>query len=123
MELVSMERPRPKKEAKADMACEVSGMYYEKYGYGLQVRLETEEINKLDIDLKKCRAGDEVMIYAKAKITEVEERETSDDRTGKMKTRKGLRLQITNMDLKKEAPKSDSLTRRGIKATSNKDGY
>ncbi len=122
MELVSMERPRPKKEAKADMACEPT-MYYEKYGYGMSIHLETEEINKLDIDLKKCRAGDEVMIYAKAKITEVEERETSDDRTGKMKVRKGLRLQITNMDLKKEAPSSNSLTRRGIKATSNKDSY
>jgi len=85
---------RTKKNSMMDRPVEVS-MDEERYPYGLQVRLESEEIEKLDIDIKKMSVDDKVKITAIAYVESVSQNK---NRRGENKS---LGLQITKMDVKK----------------------
>ena len=63
-----MTLPKPKNKTGKEFP-EI-GMEYEKYPYGLRLRLEKEQIDKLPV-LQKIEAGAEVNISAKGKVMEV----------------------------------------------------
>ena len=91
--LVDMKKP---KKTKAEMKEENTiGCYDEgdKYPYGLQLRFEKDEIEKLS-SLKTIQAGDMVNIVAKGKVTEV--RVTDKD---KGKNRHSVEIQIQSIDI------------------------
>jgi len=60
-----------------------------KYPYGLQLRFETEQIEKIDT-LKNLDIGDIVKVFGIAKVSELSSRE----QVGKEKSRKNATLQI-----------------------------
>jgi len=73
----------------------------EKYPYGLQVRLETEDIEKLGVSIKNFNVDDKVTITAVAYVESLSQN----------KTRRGenqhMCFQITKMDLKKRKSLKD----------------
>lgn len=71
----------------------------DKYPYGLQLRLEDDEIKKLGCG--DCQVGDEVHIMCIAKVTG----KNSDDTTKGV--RSSMSMQIQKMKVMDKAPKSD----------------
>ena len=65
----------------------------ERYPYGLQIRLDNDSMKKLGIELPEV--GEEVMVCAKADVTEASANETSEG--GK---RLSCTLQITKLQIK-----------------------
>lgn len=68
-----------------------------RYPWGLQVRLEDDELEKLGITALP-NVGDEQLLVATVKVTSVSER---DDESG---TTRSVGLQITDMHLETESP-------------------
>ena len=62
------------------------------YPWGLEIRLESEALKKLEVDLKDYAIGDEVMVYAKCTVKELRQSERHGG--GDSKT---MELQITEM--------------------------
>ena len=65
----------------------------EKYPYGLQIRLETEDLDKLGIDIESFSVNDKVSITAVAEITSLSSSKTRNDEN------QNMQLQITKMDI------------------------
>ena len=114
--LISMERPKPvslKAEAKICEPCSSDG-YYEKYPYGLRISLRNEDLEKLGVDVAAITAGDIGTISAKIVFTEVQSRDTLDDK-GASKKNNSVEMQITDLEINsddfdssfKEATKGD----------------
>lgn len=65
------------------------------YPYGLEVRLETESINKLGLNIQSFKIGEKVKIEADTEVIEISNNESEDG------NRKTIRLQIQNLGLSK----------------------
>lgn len=68
----------------------------EEYPYGTRIDLNDEHVALLGVD--KCDVGDEVMVYAKAKITSKSQHERN-----KGTDTKHVELQITDMQVIKDS--------------------
>jgi GGDEF domain-containing protein len=77
MELVDMKLPEKSKEETKDCCAPCCGDQ-EKYPWGLQLRFEKEQVEKLP-SLKEYKVGEKVKIIAEAIITEISIRETVKD--------------------------------------------
>ncbi len=64
----------------------------ERYPYGLQVTLDTEELKKLGIDVKDHEVDEKVKLVCKAEITRL-----SSDKNEPEKERQSMGLQITDL--------------------------
>lgn len=76
--LVDMMLPKKTEKdlkAEAKSCCSVSCDQQDRWPYGLQLRFETDEVNKLPF-LKTVKVGDKVIIIAEAVITETRQSET-----------------------------------------------
>lgn len=69
------------------------------YPWGLQIRLDTEALEKLAID-KMPEVGDEMTVVARVKVSSVSSNESTGGKN------KNLELQITDMCLEKEGAKA-----------------
>ena len=78
-----------KKKKTSDEPKEVISENGDKYPYGLQLRFDTEQIEKIDT-LKNLDIGEIVKIFGIAKVTELSSREQA----GKEESRKDAALQI-----------------------------
>ena len=81
------------KETKADMKPDSVEVERERYPYGLQVRLEEEEIAKLKLTLGNFDVGQKVTLSCKAEVTEIR------SSVGLKRKSATLALQITHLDL------------------------
>lgn len=89
------------KRSKADIKEETDVAYKpDEYPWGLRISLEDDLVSKLKAS--EFKAGDEVLVYAKATVKSKNSHE-DDDEGGKVET--SLSLQITEMAL--EAPDTD----------------
>ena len=81
MKLVDMKQPKKtKKEMNDTMAMPMEYGSEDKYPYGLQIRLEKEQIDKIP-GLKNMKSGDKVMLYGSGCITmnRIEEKQNGKD--------------------------------------------
>lgn len=92
--LLDMKMPPPDKK-KLEAVCEAPSYDGDKYPWGLRLRLGTDELKKLGIELPKV--GDEFHIVAVASVTEVSSRE------GRNESHKNLELQIKKLGVGKKA--------------------
>ena len=88
MKLVSMKLPKTKKTPTPELAATAR----EKYPWGLQINLKTEQVKKLGLDLKKLKVGQPVKISAKATIKALRQESAVDG-----KEFKHVCLQITDL--------------------------
>jgi len=97
MKLISMKKPKlSKRKLRENMMPETAAMDQPSYPWGLEINLENDSVEKLGIDIENTKAGDEIMIMAKAKVTNVSQRENI-ERSGNKKINKSIGLQITDM--------------------------
>ncbi len=94
--MVSMERPKPKKSDVVPGS--PAQEYYEKYSYGTRIRLSSEEIEKLGIDVTELRAGQSVTIRGQCEICSVSTDDSMDE-NGKSKQDQRLEIQIQKLAL------------------------
>jgi len=94
MKLRDMVRKKKRKETVTEVPS--IGNDEEKYPYGLQVRFEKEDLEKLEIDVKNLSIDDKVSIIAVADVTDISQHKSRDGE------RQGLSLQITKMDVRKK---------------------
>lgn len=66
----------------------------ESYPWGLEIRLETESLKKLGIDLNKFKIGQKVMITAETSVDEIR----SSERRGEDSSTLGLQIQKLALD-------------------------
>ena len=85
---------RKPKKTKRSMAMEVPYEEKERYPYGLQINLETEELKKLGIDVKDYEVTEKVKLVCKAEITNLSERKERPD-----KKTQSMSIQITDLSL------------------------
>jgi len=97
MKLINMKRPKPKKEKHGPM--DMPEYAHEAYPYGLQLRLCTDEISKLGIDVKNMKVGSKVTIVAQADITEIRQEENLIYSGKAPKSENHIALQITDMQV------------------------
>ena len=98
MKLVDMKQPKPKKMDDSPTVGYPSDSY-DKYPYGLQIRLEKEQIDKIP-GLKNMKVGDKVMVHGAGKVTQVrmeERQEGKDSHT--------VEIQIEKVDVTGNKPK------------------
>jgi len=92
MPLTDMKQPKPKK---SDMeAGPATG--YDRYPWGLRLRMGENELEKLGIDLKSLSIKTPVAIVAVGTIVELSETQYEKE------THRTLEIQITKMDLTKQ---------------------
>jgi len=92
MALVDMKRPKAEIE-KMEVPQEVE---QDKYPYGLRITLEDAELGKLGISVKELDVGNEMSVKAIAKITNLEDRDSSG-----RGHRQSASLQIIKLDIPK----------------------
>ena len=104
MNLVNMLLPKKTKEELKKDNVPASLGEQDRWPWGLQLRFETEQIEKLPA-LKTFVVGDKVIVMAEAKVTEVRMSETQS--TGEeAKTRRTVELQVESIDCEKKVKKS-----------------
>jgi len=85
-----------KKERKRELEEVPTTAEGELYPWGLDLRLETESINKLGLDIKSFKIGDKVKIEANTEVVEI-----SSSRDG-IRHQKTIRLQVQDLGIKKK---------------------
>lgn len=98
MRLINMQRPKPKKDEERLSKPEASDSYYEKWPWGLRIRLRQDELEKLKVDVSKFSANQKVAIHAMCFVSEIETSQSVDDK-GKTKDDNCMELQITDMEI------------------------
>ena len=98
MELIDMKlSKKTEKEMKEDcQPCTLSGEQ-DRWPYGLQLRFETEQVEKLP-KLKDFKVGDKVIVLGEATITEVRQSETQST-SEKKKTNYTVELQMEQVSV------------------------
>jgi hypothetical protein len=103
MNMVSMVRPKPEVEETKPSPV-ATDSYYEKYPWGLRLTLNTEELDKLGIDLKNLTVDQEVTLQCKAKVTEIRQVKRSNENNSSLMDSPGggngdrtLELQVTDL--------------------------
>ena len=89
--MVNMIR-KPKKTKRSTVA-EVPYEEKERYPYGLQISLETEDLKKLGLDAKDFEVQEKIKFTCKAEITNLSEHKEQPDRT-----RQNMNIQITDLE-------------------------
>ena len=92
--MIDMKRPKLKKselEAKG-MPAMAEG---DRYPWGLQIRLEKDDLEKLGVSAADFKIGQTVAIQAQAKVTSINSRES----TGSEKPYQEVGIQIEKLDL------------------------
>ena len=115
MQMMDMKLP---KKSKKEMEGETSvpppgGENQERYPYGLRLRFENEQFDKLDM-LSDLKVGDKVTIHAMATVTERRESE----RQGKEKDR-SCEIQIENIGIE-GGKKPSKMSREELEQMSDK---
>ena len=96
--LVDMKKsPAVVKESDCCKPCEVGER--DLYPYGLEGSLDNDGIEKLGIDITNIKAGEEIIIKAIAKVTNVENEDKLDE-NNKPTKRRSLRWQIQKLGIK-----------------------
>lgn len=103
MNLVNMILPKKTKEELKESSVPAL-REQDRWPWGLQLRFETEQIEKLPI-LKGFVVGDKVMVMAEAKVTEVRMSETQSTGEG-AKTRRTVELQVESINCEAKVKKS-----------------
>jgi glyceraldehyde-3-phosphate dehydrogenase/erythrose-4-phosphate dehydrogenase len=104
VELTDLALPKKtKKELKEDMAPSAIGSEGPKYPYGLQIRFEAEQIEKLP-QLEKVKIGEDVTIEAKGEVTEIR---MNEQKEGKKKYT--VEIQLKKVAIQGPAGKKDTL--------------
>ena len=99
MNLIDMKLPKKtEKELKTDCIPSVGSQ--DRWPYGLQLRFEPEQLDKMPI-LKEYKVGDKVIISAEASVTEVRMSEVQDK-----KARHTMELQIEKIACESKKPLS-----------------
>ncbi len=91
--MINLKLPKPKKSDKNNQPVDME--YYEEYPHGLCLTLQNEQIDNLGINLKDCEVGESYTIHAKAKLTQIRQKETE----GEGKKDRRIELQITDMEI------------------------
>lgn len=94
MALTDMKRPRPKKSDLKEMAMPAMAEG-DRYPWGLQIRLEKDELEKLGVSAADFKIGQTVTIQAQGKVTSISSRES----TGSEKAMQDVAIQIEKVDL------------------------
>ena len=98
MGMINMERPKPQ-SMETKLAEPVSDdSYYERYPWGLRLTLNNEDLNKLGIKINDYNVNSEIKIEAKAIITQVSSRQSSDG-LNSTNSDNSLELQITDLSI------------------------
>jgi len=99
--MVDMKKPKPPKSDKGINSPTLDYGGYEKCPYGMRVRLSSDELEKLGIDVSDLNAGQQVTIKGKCEICEVSTEECMDE-NGKPKKNQRLELQIQKLALQSQ---------------------
>lgn len=91
-EMVDMKLPKKSKEEMKKECCVGMPESQDRWPYGLQLRFETEQVEKLPA-MKEYQVGDKILVQAVASVTEVRMSETQSTNTDK-KVRWTVELQI-----------------------------
>ena len=94
MALTDMKRPKPKK-SEMDKMAQPALAEGDRYPWGLQIRLEKDDLEKLGVSAADFRIGQTVAIQAQAKVTSINSRES----TGNEKPYQEVGIQIEKLDL------------------------
>ena len=100
MALVDMKRPKIKKSDMKDVVAGYPGEG-DRYPWGLQLRLEREELERLGLDAKDFKIDANVSITASGSVTGIEMRES----TGGKQEYQTVSIQIEKLDLGMRASK------------------
>ena len=92
--LVSMRRPKKNRE-------EATPMEPSNYSYGLSLRLENFELDKLNMELPSV--GQKFKIYAVGKVENVSESQSSGN-----KGDRGVQIQITDLSIERMAQETEA---------------
>jgi hypothetical protein len=98
IKMVSMERPKPQNMEKKVAEPVSTDSYYEKYPWGLRLTLNNEDLDKLGIKINDYDVNSEIKIDAKAIITQVSSRQSSDG-VNNANSDNSLELQITDLSI------------------------
>lgn len=93
MKLKSMKRPKIKPSTKSNVPVEVESSDGE-YPYGLEIRLEKIDLEKLGLDIEDFTVGGKVDMICEAEVTSLSES------ASKVNSHSSVVLQITAMALK-----------------------
>lgn len=88
------------KEAKGDYDGPVPSTGKDKgprYPYGMELRLDTETLDKLGLDLSEFKVGESCMIEAKAMVTRISESQMQGG-----KDSRNLELQVTDISISED---------------------
>ena len=106
MNLVDMKLPKEsKEELKRDSYSSITEGEQDRWPYGLQLRFETEQVEKLPI-LKTFVVGDKITVMGEATVTEVRMAETQTTMGKEAKTQHTIELQVESVDCEKKIKKA-----------------
>lgn len=94
MALTDMKRPKPKK-SEMDKMVQPAMVEGDRYPWGLRIRLEKDELEKLGVGAADFKIGQTVTIQAQGKVTSISSRES----TGSEKAMQDVAIQIEKVDL------------------------
>lgn len=101
MSMTDMKRPKPKKSDMDKMTCASPASEGDRYPWGLQIRLEKDDLEKLGVSAADFKIGQTVAIQASAKVTSINSRES----TGSEKRYQEVGIQIEKLDLELKSAK------------------
>lgn len=96
MELIDVKLPPPKEEKEnKDTCCGCPSPSQDRWPYGLQLRFETEQVEKIP-SLTEYKLGDKVIVMAEARVTDIRSNERYKD--GKAQTDQTVEMQIEKIN-------------------------
>lgn len=104
MKLVDMKLPKKSEKELKECCCPTPVDKQDRWPYGLQLRFETEQVEKMP-SLKDYKVGDKVVISAEAAVTEVRMSETQSTDRDKQ-TRYTVELQIQQIGCEPKSKKA-----------------
>jgi hypothetical protein len=110
--MIDMRRPKPREEVKA-----MPEVAYEEFPWGLRIRLEKEELQKLGLKPKNFKLDEYVTIQAKGKICELSESENSAFLEGANQT---VAIQLEGIELEFEDKSNKTSLSDAIDRTNRK---
>lgn len=111
--MIDMRRPKPREDEVKQMP-EVAT---EPYPYGLRIRLETDELQKLGLKPKNFKLNEYVTIEAKGKVCELSESESASSFDGSHQT---VAIQIEQIEVEFEDKGSQTSMSDAIDRTNRK---
>jgi len=103
MKLIDMKLPKKTESELKDCCAPCSSGQQDRWPYGLQLRFETEQVEKMP-SLKDYKVGDKIIVSAEATVTEVRMSETQSKDKDKQ-TRYTVELQIQQIGCEPKSKK------------------